>query len=64
MDLRLQHGLLFVSASLIYSGKQMVCKNVLVDTGSAGTVFSIDRLLDIGMKPEPDDLIRELRNEN
>jgi len=61
MDIRLQHGLLFASASLDYSGKQLICKNVLVDTGSAGTVFSIDRLLDIGVKPEPDDVIRELR---
>lgn len=61
MDVRLQNGLLFASASLIYSDKQLVCKNVLVDTGSAGTVFSIDKLLEIGMKPEPEDVIRELR---
>ncbi|QTA83351.1 Aspartyl protease domain-containing protein [Desulfonema limicola] len=52
---------MFASASLIYSDKQLVCKNVLVDTGSAGTVFSIDKLLEIGMKPEPEDVIRELR---
>jgi hypothetical protein len=61
MEIRLQHGLLFTSASLLHSGKQLTCENVLIDTGSAGTVFSIDRVISIGMQPEPDDAIRELR---
>lgn len=60
-DIRLAHGLLFASASLLYSGKQMVCRNVLIDTGSAGTVFSVERVLAVGIHPEPDDAIRELR---
>jgi hypothetical protein len=61
MEIRLRHGLLWVSASLLYSGKQLLCKNVLVDTGSAGTVFSVDRVFTMGMQPEPADAIRELR---
>ncbi len=61
MNIRLWNGLLFGSASLHYSGKQLICENVLIDTGSTGTVFSIDRLVDIEIQPEPNDAIRELR---
>ena len=61
MNIRVQHDLLFASASLTYSGKRIYCGNVLIDTGSAGTVFSIDSLVSIGIRPEPDDRVRELR---
>jgi len=61
MEIRLQHGLLWVSASLLYSGKQLRCQQVLLDTGSVGTVFSVDRVVTMGMQPEPGDAIRELR---
>lgn len=40
-----QHGLLWVSASLLYSGKQLLCKNVLVDTGSTSTIFRLTGFL-------------------
>lgn len=51
---------MFGSASLFYSGKQLICENVLIDTGSARTVFSIGRVLEIGIQPEPNDAVREL----
>jgi hypothetical protein len=35
--------------------------NILLDTGSALTVISIDVLSDIGIKPEPTDIIRTIR---
>ncbi len=59
--MRLEHGLLFVSASLTHSGKQIRCEKALIDTGSLGTIFSIEKVLDIGIRPEPDDAVRELR---
>ena len=31
----------------------------LIDTGSAGSVFSVDVLLSIGITPEPSDLLRK-----
>ncbi len=31
-------------------------EKVLVDTGSSGTVLSVDRLADIGIKEHPDDI--------
>jgi hypothetical protein len=36
-------------------------KSVLVDTGSAGSVFSADRLQTIGLHMEPNDAIRRVR---
>jgi len=36
-------------------------KSVLVDTGSAGSVFSADRLQTIGLHMEPEDAIRRIR---
>ncbi len=59
--MNIQHDLLFASASLVCFGKQLICENVLIDTGSAGTVFSADRVIEIGMRTEPDDAVRELR---
>jgi predicted aspartyl protease len=61
MNIRLQHDLLFASASLIYSGNRINCRNVLIDTGSACTVFSTDSVAAVGIRPEPDDIVRELR---
>lgn len=61
MNIRIQKGLLFGSATLIFSGKKLMCSDVLIDTGSASTVFSIEKVMDIGIKPEPDDEVRELR---
>src|SRR2546425_885197 len=34
---------------------------LLVDTGSAGTVIAADLLTTIGLRPEPDDVLRRLR---
>ncbi len=61
MNIRIQHNLLFASASLVFSGNRLTCKNVLIDTGSVGTVFSVDRVFEIGIRPEPNDAVRELR---
>jgi len=57
----IQNGLPFISASLNYLGKKLQFERVLLDTGSAGTVFSADKVLKIGIKAEPNDNIRELR---
>jgi predicted aspartyl protease len=43
------------SVEVSANGKSVIIDNVLVDTGSAGTIFSADIMLDIGMKPKIDD---------
>ena len=54
-------GLPFVSVHLSYQSKSLVIDNVLIDSGSAGSVFQADRLLDIDLRLDPQDIIREIR---
>jgi len=61
MKIQLFGGLPFVSASLAYRGKQTDFENMLLDTGSAGTVLSSDKVAAIGLIAEPDDFIRRIR---
>lgn len=61
MKLRLQEGLLYTTVTLCYRGKQMKLENVLLDTGSAGTVFSADKVMPIGLEYEVDDDVKRIR---
>jgi hypothetical protein len=61
VKLRMENGLPFLSASVEYEGRLLELKNVLVDTGSAGTMFSIDELLKLGLSYEPDDKVQRIR---
>ena len=60
MKIHIVKGLPFVSAFLKYGDEDITLKNVLLDTGSAGTIFSINRLMKIGLQPEPDDKVMEI----
>ncbi len=57
MNYQVFNGLPFVHVYLTYKGKQIRVENVLIDTGSYGTIFNSDILLEIGIKPEIDDVI-------
>jgi hypothetical protein len=61
MKIRLRNGLPFISATLLHRGKRLVLKNVLLDTGSAGTIFSSDKVLGIGLTYEPEDIVYSIR---
>lgn len=45
------------SVEVSVNGKSLVINNVLVDTGSAGTILSADLMLDIGIKPKIEDAL-------
>ncbi len=45
----------FVAATIEYHGQRIKFDNVLIDTGSASTIFSTDKLLEIGLSYEPQD---------
>lgn len=60
MRIRLQNGLLYVTVEVSYCGRCLELDNVLLDTGSAGTVFSIDRLLDIGLEYAAEDAVHRI----
>ncbi len=61
MRIRRETGLPFVSVSLTHNSKKTVLDWVLVDTGSAGTIFSADRVVEIGLFLAPHDTIHRIR---
>jgi hypothetical protein len=60
VKLRIEGRLPFVSVTLRYSGQELALDRVLLDTGSAGSVFSADRVESLGIKPEGSDRIRRI----
>lgn len=60
MKIQVRDGLPFISVTLTHSFQQLTLRNVLLDTGSAGTLFSADSLLEIDIKLEPEDAIRRI----
>jgi hypothetical protein len=61
MKIRVQEGLPYVTASLTYQGQQITLEKVILDTGSAGTVFSADKVSAIGLLPEPRGTLHRIR---
>lgn len=43
-------GLPFIEATVTFRGESMRLENVLIDTGSAGTIFNVNSLEGIGMQ--------------
>lgn len=60
MRLLLRDKLPFISMAIIHHKKQVRIRNVLVDTGSGGTIFSADALARIGILPEPEDILHTI----
>ena len=59
-QLFLKYGLPFCDVNLCYNGKFISIKNVLLDTGSGGSVFKMDVVEDIGITIEDDDVIESI----
>lgn len=61
MRLLLRDELPFTEVSLHVGDAVTVIENVLVDTGSARSVFATDAVARVGLAPGPDDVIRAIR---
>ena len=61
MRIQVREGLPYVAVTLLYRGHQLDLANVLVDTGSAGTLFAVDQVLAVGLQYEADDLVQRIR---
>lgn len=61
MRLELRESLLFVPVTLVYRGARLEIDDLLVDTGSASTLLSIDAVAPLGIYPETTDNIRRIR---
>lgn len=61
MKIEIRNDLPYTSASLAYEGRQITLDNILLDTGSAGTIFSADKILDRGLHIEIYDRMHRIR---
>lgn len=55
MQLQIKHDLPFLDVTVAYQENQVGIPNVLVDTGSATSIFNADIVREIGLLPEPND---------
>lgn len=60
VKLDLKYGLPFCTVNIYYNGKCMSINNVLLDTGSGGSVFKMDVVEEIGITIEDDDIIESV----
>ncbi len=60
MKIRLEDQLPFATVKLSQGTEELVLERVLLDTGSATTVFAVDEIATLGIIPEPTDRIRRL----
>ncbi|MBC8081372.1 MAG: clan AA aspartic protease [Gorillibacterium sp.] len=61
MNIDVRYGLPFVQVMICYHGEELCLRNILLDTGSAGTIFSADVVDAIGVKIEPGDFLNKIR---
>ncbi|TDF97053.1 aspartyl protease family protein [Paenibacillus piri] len=61
MNLNVKFGLPFVSVTIQFRGQQLMLEKVLLDTGSAGTIFKADVVGTIGVVPESEDVVDSIQ---
>jgi predicted aspartyl protease len=60
IKLQLKYGLPFVTLDLIHNGKVLHIEDVLIDTGSAGTILKMDVVEEIGITIDLQDNIETI----
>lgn len=61
MNFTIANGLPIIPINVCYKGSTLTLNNVLIDTGSAGTILKADLLREIGVIPETNDYICSIR---
>ena len=61
MQLKLVDGLPFVSVHVLSGSKMVEIPDVLIDTGSASTIFAADIMATVGISPVPEDVLHTIR---
>ncbi|NQX69666.1 retropepsin-like domain-containing protein [Paenibacillus alba] len=61
MNFNIHYGLPFVTVTIQFRGKRLTLQKVLLDTGSAGTIFNSDVVGVIGVIPESEDVVDTIR---
>jgi Aspartyl protease len=61
MNIQVRDGLPYVTITLLHGSQQLDLANVLLDTGSAGTLFAAEQVLAVGLRYEADDPVQRSR---
>ena len=61
MKINIEHGIPFIEAIFKHTNKEIAVSNVLIDTGAASSIISVDIALEIGLGPSPTDIIHRVR---
>jgi hypothetical protein len=61
MQLLLRDNLPFIAVTIVHQGASISLSDVLIDTGSARTLFSADIVVNIHITPAPDDKLYTIR---
>ncbi|SOC24993.1 aspartyl protease [Ureibacillus xyleni] len=61
MKINIKYGLPFIELEVTFRGNKLLLENVLLDTGSAGTVFNANIVEKIGVVPEENDTVDTIR---
>jgi hypothetical protein len=61
MNIEVKHGLPFVAVTIRYRGSELLLERVLLDTGSAGTIFNANLVTAVGVFPEGNDVVDTIR---
>ncbi|HRV92078.1 MAG TPA: retropepsin-like aspartic protease, partial [Anaerolineae bacterium] len=61
MQLALKNDLPFATVMVNHQGETVTISNVLVDTGSATTIFSADMMALVHIVPSPEDILFTIR---
>jgi len=60
INFELRKKLPFISITAVHNGIKFRIDNVLVDTGSAATIFASDYIREFGIDSEPEDKVRKI----
>ena len=60
MKLRLERGLLYISITLTHQGKTLSLDRMVVDTGSAGTIFAVESMEPLDFQPLGESTLHEV----
>lgn len=61
MELRLKDDLPFLQVTITFRNSTLTIQDVLLDTGSASTIFAADVVARLGITPEADDILRTIQ---
>jgi hypothetical protein len=61
MQISLKDDLPMTTVTVVYQASRLVVPDVLIDTGSASTIFAADMVARVGLTPAPADILHTIR---